>query len=984
MGHRQTHRAGLPGSVGNEIRYPVSRAHEAGAEWLDLVGMGRLGEQPPGALLFHHQAGPEAVGARSKELGADGDVHRSCTRRRPVGRINMAQFRTLVSRFSALFRRRELGQRIDEEIQFHLQMETEENIRRGMDPPDAQAAARSKVGNITYVTEEVYRMNTLSFLEEIARNVRFSLRTLRRNPAFAAAAILTLAIGIGANTAVFSVVNGVLLKPLPYQEAGRLISVQHTAPGAPGMMSASGDLRLSASMFFTYTDHNRSFESIGAWTAATATVTGRGEPEEVRTIIVTKGVLEALGVKPVAGRWLTESDQSPGAARVAMLSYGYWQRRFGGDQAVIGKSLTVSARPAQIVGVMPAGFSVVDTEAELILPFQFNRAQLILPGFFLRSVARLKPGVTLEAASADIARMVPVWMSSWPAPRGGNPRAWEQWRITPALRPLRQDVVGRIEQALWVVMGTMGIVLLIACANVTNLLLVRAEARERELGVGASLVAGWGQIVRQLRVESLALGLLGGLLGAAIAAALLKAVVAIGPASLPRLNEISMDGRTAGFALGVSLAAGLLLGLIPAWQYARPKLGPSLGAGGRLATDSRQKHRGQNVLVVAQVALALALLVCSGLMIRTFQALNRVQPGFTEPEKIQTLRIAIPQALIAEPERVARTQQQIQEKLAALPDVSSVGFASTIPTDGLQSNSDAIEVEGRPLPPGQSPPMRRFKNISPGFLEAMGTRLIVGRSYEWADLLERRPVILISENLAREYWGDPRAALGKRIGYAVNFREVIGVVQDVYDNGVQDVAPATVYWPTFGAEAGGGRNVTFTLRSARTGSEDFLRRVEQAVWSVNANLSVAAVRSMAELHARSMARTSFTLVMLAIAGGMALLLGVVGIYGVISYTVAQRRREVGICLALGAAPSTVSRMFLRRGVILCSAGCVLGLGGAVAMSRLMKSLLFGVTPLDPVTYAVMPVALLAAALAACYFPAKRAAAVDPVETLRAE
>jgi hypothetical protein len=295
-------------------------------------------------------------------------------------------------------------------------------------------------------------------------------------------------------------------------------------------------------------------------------------------------------------------------------------------------------------------------------------------------------------------------------------------------------------------------------------------------------------------------------------------------------------------------------------------------------------------------------------------------------------------------------------------------------------------VEGRPLPPGQTRPMRRFKNISPGFLESMGTRLIVGRSYEWADLLERRPVILISENLAREYWEDPRVALGKRIGYAGNFREVIGVVQDVYDNGVQDVAPAIVYWPMFGANEVTGiyRNVTFTLRSARTGSEEFLSEVEQAVWSMNANLSVAAMQSMAELHARSMARTSFTLVMLAIAGGMALLLGVVGVYGVIAYTVAQRQREIGIRLALGAAPSTVRRMFLRHGVILCAIGCVLGLGGAVALSSLMKSLLFGVTPLDPMTYAVMPVVLLVAALAACYFPAQRAAAVDPVETLRAE
>ncbi|MEI9814440.1 MAG: ABC transporter permease [Acidobacteriota bacterium] len=669
----------------------------------------------------------------------------------------MATFRSLASRFSALLRRRELDRRVDEELQFHLRMQMEENIRRGVRPSDAVAAARSRLGNRTQVTEEVYRMNTNSFLEEIARNIRLSLRSLRKNPGFASAAILTLAIGIGANTAVFSVVNAVLLKPLPYPDADRLISVQHTAPGAAGLTSASGDLRLSASMFFTYADRNRSFDAIGAWTSATATVTGQGEPEEVRTIGVTKGVLEALRVQPAAGRWFADPDQSPGAPRVGMLNYGYWQRRFGGDQLVLGKSITVGAQPMQIVGVMPAGFGVVDTDADLILPFQFNRAQLILPGFFLRSVARLKSGVTVEAASADIARMVPVWMDSWPAPPGVNPHNWERWRITPALRPLRQDVVGHIEQGLWVVMGTIGIVLLIACANVANLLLVRAEARQRELAVRAALGAGWGQIIGQLLVESLVLGLLGGLLGAAIAAALLKAVVAIGPASLPRLNEISVDGQTAGFALGLSLIAGLLLGLIPALQYARPTLALSLRSGDRSATDSRQKHRAQNVLVVGQVALALVLLVCSGLMLRTFQALNNVEPGFTAPEQIQTLRIAIPPALIAEPARVVLAQQQIQEKLAALPGVSSVGFASTIPTDGVPPNWDSIAVEGRPPVPGQPSPMRRYKNISPGFLEAMGTHLIGGRGYTWADLMERRPVILISENLAKEYWGDPRA-----------------------------------------------------------------------------------------------------------------------------------------------------------------------------------------------------------------------------------
>jgi predicted permease len=829
-------------------------------------------------------------------------------------------------------------------------------------------------------------MNTLSFLEGAARNLRYSLRTLRHNPGFAVTAILTLAIGIGANTAVFSVVNSILLKPLPYPQADRLISVQHTAPGAPGLISASGELRLSASMFFTYADHNHTFEAIGAWNPGNTTVTGRGEPEEVRIIGVTTGVLEALRVKPAMGRWLTDADQSTGSEFAGMLSHAYWQRRFGRDPAVIGTTLTVAAQPMRIVGVMPAGFSVAETEAELILPFRFNRAQLMLPGFFLRSVARLKPAVTLESASADLDRLGTVWMDSWPAPPGVNQRNWERWEITPALRPLRQDVVGRIEQGLWVVMGTIGIVLLIACANVANLLLVRAEARQRELAVRMALGAGRNQIAGQLLAESLVLGLLGGLFGTILAAVLLKAVVAIGPASLPRLNEITFDFQTAGFALGISLLAGLLLGLIPALQYARPKLGAALRAGGRSITDSRQKHLTQNTLVVAQIALALVLLVCSGLMIRTFQALNSVQPGYTGMEQIQTFRITIAPGLIAAPDRVIETQRQIQENLVALPGVSSVGFASAVPTDGLPPNWDGVFAEDKPPQPGESRPMRRFKNISPGFLQAMGTRLVAGRSYEWAEILQRRPVILISENLAREYWGDPHAALGKRVGYFGNLHEVIGVVEDVHENGVQDAAPATVYWPALGstAEPSPIRNATFIVRSPRTGSQDFLRQVEQTIWSVNGNLSVAAAQSMAELHNRSMARTSFTLVMLAIAGGMALLLGVIGIYGVIAYTVEQRSREVGIRLALGADPAAVRRMFLRHGVVLCAIGCVVGFAGAMALSRLMKSLLFGVTPQDTVTFLVMPLVLLIAVLFACYFPALRAAAVDPATTLRAD
>jgi predicted permease len=552
---------------------------------------------------------------------------------------------------------------------------------------------------------------------------------------------------------------------------------------------------------------------------------------------------------------------------------------------------------------------------------------------------------------------------------------------------LKQDVVGRIQTGLWLVMGTIGMVLLIACANVANLLLVRADARQRELSVRAALGAGKGRIVCELLLESTMLGVLGGALGIGVAFGVLKLIVAIGPGSLPRLNEIGMDARSYAFAFGISVLAGVLLGLIPAIKYAGPRLGVALRSEGRSMSQSRERHRAQDVLVIAQVALALVLLVCSGLMLRTFQALSNIDPGFTKPETVETMRLAIPPALIPEPERVAQTYQEIAHRIGDIPGVTSVGFASTVPADGLPSNWDSITVEGRPPAPGGFNPMRRFKNMSPGFLETMGTRLVAGRSYEWPDLVNRRPVIVISENLARELFGDGATALGKRIGWFGAFREIIGVAQDVYDNGVQEPAPKIVYWPTFMFASGmpnAMRNVTFTVRSSRTGSAAFLREVDQAVWSVNSSLSIAQVQSMAEIHNRSLSRVSFTLVMLAVAGSMALVLGLIGLYGVLAYTVVQRRHEVGIRMALGAEPASVKRMFVRHGLSLTAIGVIAGLAAAAALSTLMSSLLFGVKRFDPLTYGVTALLLISAACVASYLPARRAAMVDPIETLRSE
>ena len=820
---------------------------------------------------------------------------------------------------------------------------------------------------------------------------RYALRGLRHNPLFTATALLTLAIGIGANTTVFSVINGVLLRPLSYPAADELVALRQLAPGAPGLANFADGLRLSPSMYFTYAEHNRTFQSLGVWFGGTASVTGLAEPEQVRTVLVSDGVLQALGVPPAAGRWLSAADQAPGGPQRAMLSYGYWQRRFGGDRSAIGRSITVDSRPREIVGVMPQGFRIVKAEFDLIVPLAFDRGQLILAGFGYQGIGRLKPGATIAQANADMARMLPIWMDSWSNGAGTNPRFYETWRITPAVRPLKQEVVGNVAEVLWVVMATIGLVMLMACANVTNLLLARAEARQQELAIRAALGAGRGAIFQSLITESVWLGFLGGALGLALAYGGLRVLAAIGPANLPRLNEISIDPVALAFTLVLSLFSGLLAGSMPAVKYAGPKISLALRSAGRTASASRERHRARHFLVIAQVAMALVLLVSSGLMIRTFQALRNVEPGFAHAEHLQTMRIFIPELLVPKPEQVTRMQNDIVDKLAAIPGVASAAFATVMPMEGMEPNWDEIFVEGRP-DPGGNPPLRLFKNVSPGFFHTAGTRIVSGRELTWTEVYGHRPVALVSENLARELWGTPAAALGKRIR---EFRrqpwwEVIGVVQDVHENGVQEKAPPIVYWPTmmenlFGpGPLGARRMVTFAVRSDRVGTESFLNQVRQAIWSINASLPLASVRTMQEIYDQSMAHTSFTLVMLAIAGGMALVLGVVGIYGVISYAVSQRRREIGIRLALGAQPAELKRMFLLHSLAVTAIGVLIGLGAAMALTRVMSSLLFGVDALDPLTYMAVLVVLAAVALLASYLPARRASAVDPVEALRAE
>jgi predicted permease len=899
------------------------------------------------------------------------------------------------------FQRAQSDRERSEEIESYLRIETDDNVARGLPYDEARAAALRKLGNPTWIREEIYRMNTITFLDSLAGDLRYALRMLARSPMFTTAALLTLAIGIGANAAVFSVLNSVLLRPLRYPNADQLVALHQDAPGAAGLANSTDGLNLSASMYFTYAEQNRTFQALGVWTAGTANVTGLAEPEQVRAVFVSDGVLQALGVAPAAGRWLLAADQIPqgpeplsfsGLSSTVMLSYGYWQRHFGGDRSVLGRNLTVDSRPRQIVGVMPRNFRIIKTEPDLILPLALDRGRAILAGFAYLGIGRLKPGVTLAQANADLARLLPVWMDTWSNGPNTNGRWYENWKIRPTLRPLKQQAIGSVGDVLWVVMGTIALVLLIACANVTNLLLVRAESRQHELALRAALGAGVIRIARSLLVESILLGLMGGVLGVILAYAGLRLLVAIGPADLPRLNEVSMDARTFGFTLALSVLSGLCLGMVPAFKYAGGRISAALQSAGRTASVSRERHRARNLLVVAQVALALVLLVSAGLMIRSAQALRNVEPGFTGAEHLQTVRIAIPSSLIPDPELVTRTQNDLADQLSAIPGVTSVGFSIEAPMETYSPNWDNVFAEGKEYPGGIAP-LRRFENISPGFFHTTGARLVAGREFTWTDIYGLRPMVMISENLAREFWGTPSAAVGKRLRQfpGMPWHEVIGVVQDVRQNGIQEKAPEIVYWPTLvrnyfapNGDLMAMRGVTFVIRSGRASTDSFLVQVRQAVWSVDPSLPLASVRTVRDIYEESLATTSFTLVMLGIAGAMALALGLIGVYGVISYAVSQRTREIGIRVALGAQPGALSRLFVRHGVALAGAGTVIGLAAAAGLTRLMKSVLFGISPVDPLTYAVVPVVLVAATVLASYLPARRAAAVDPVRTLRAE
>ena len=822
-------------------------------------------------------------------------------------------------------------------------------------------------------------MNTFS------SQLRQIVRRLWRAPVFTIITLITLAAGVGANIAVFSVIEGVLLKPLPYPHPESLVGIWHTAPGLN-----LDEVNMAPSNYFIYREQNRTFQDIGIYQGDSVSVTGHGNPEQVQALDVTDGVLPVLGLPPVLGRWFNHTDDIPSGPDTVMLSYEYWQKRFGSDPSIVGQSIRVDGKARQVIGVMPKEFRFLDWEQpSLFLPLRLDRSKTLLGQFSYEGVGRLRPGVTMQEANADVARMWPIAMESFPPPPGFSIDLFKKARLGPKVRPLSIDVIGDVGKLLWVLMGSIGVVLLIACANVANLLLVRAEGRHHELAVCSALGASPWRIAKQFLLESAVLGALGSALGLVLAWGALRLLVALGPAGLPRLHDIGIDLNVLVFTLGVALFCSLLFGSIPALRYAGARVGTGLRES-RTTSQGRERHRTRNTLVIIQVSLAFVLLICSGLMIRTFRALIHVDAGYDTAAKIQTVRLGIPEADVPKDDDVLRMQQAIVRKIETIPGVESVSFGGSVPMDG-NGWHDPVYAEDRSYAGSAMPPLREFIFGAPGYLKTLGIPLVAGRDFTWDETFQKLPVGIVSENFAREYWGSAQNALGKhiRVSSKDDWREIVGVIGDVHSDGMSKEAPTVAYWPTSVAHFESNlvtirRFVVFTIRTPRAGSESLMKDVRQAVWSVDANLPLTSIHTQDYYFQKSISRTSFTLVMLLIAASIALLLGIVGLYGVIAYSASQRTREIGIRIALGAQRNSITAMFVRQGLVLAGSGIVCGLLLAFVATQFLKSLLFQVNPADPLTYLLACIALCGAATLASYLPSRRTAAVNPVDALRGE
>jgi len=824
-------------------------------------------------------------------------------------------------------------------------------------------------------------------MDSILREVRQLSRRLARSPSFTLVALFTLALGIGVNTAIFAVVNSVLIRPLPYPAQDELVVPHFTAPGM-----GIREVPYSEAAYLINAEESRVFDQIGVYRQTALNLTGGTEPERVSAIEATHEVLSILGAVPGLGRLTVLEDDLPGSPEVAVLSYGLWQRRFGGDPSAVGRTMEVNGVSREVVGVLPESFRFLTREADLFFPTRFDRADPDEGSFNYTGIARVRSGISGAAVRADMERLIALWPERY---NGLITKAMlDQTGMAPNVIPLKKQVTGDVSRALWILMAAVGLVLLIACSNVANLFLVRAEGRQREVAVRTAMGASARDLVRHFLAESFSLGILGGTAGLFLAWAGTHALVRFGPESLPRLHEIGLDLASLGFTLGASLLAGLIFGLFPVLKYRKPDMNAGLKEGGRGGSLGRERHRARNTLVVFQVALALVLLVGSGLLLRSFQALRAVDPGF-DPRGVLTFRLTLPPSAYPSSDSRMAFHGQLLETVGDLPGVVSGGAADNIPMGGGLSNSGTW-FEDFPTLPDQVPDVIETSRVTAGYLETLRVGLLEGRTLTTFDARDRADVVVVNRALAEKYWPG-QSPLGKRLTQDLDldsgasadtrWKTVVGVVENVRSLAMELEPNPALFFPVVEAvdeeESRTPQSMAYVIRTSGEPTT-LLPAVRQAVWDMDPNLPIAGIRTMESVVRDSMARMAFTMVLLGIAALVALLLGTVGIYGVISYVVTQRTREMGIRLALGAEGVAVTGMVLRQGAVLAGIGIAIGMGGALGLTRLMAALLFGVSATDPVTFLGVPPVLAGVALLASWFPARRAALTDPVEALRAE
>jgi predicted permease len=882
--------------------------------------------------------------------------------------MRVRKLRALVVRLAGLPGRGRRDRETAEELESHLLMEIDYNVRAGMSPREARRRALVKLGGAAQALEECRRRRGFPVIEDFWKDLQYGARKLRKSPGFALVAVMTLALGIGANTAIFSVVNAVLLRPLPFDRPEQLVRVFGTRASRSSFSRPHSYLN-----FADMRAQNQTFDALAAYTGAGAALSGADAPEQITGVVSSGDIFRVLGTKPLLGRLLEPGDERPGGSNAVVISHGLWQRSFGGDPQIVGRLIKLDGREREVVGVTPADFNFefVAGASDFWMPIDPAEGPYKSRGsIFLDVIGRLKPAASVEQARADLVGVAAGLEQQYQDADAG---------IGVRLAPAQEELVGDVRPTLLVLLGAVGFVLLIACANVANLTLARSAGRHREIAVRAALGAWRGRIMRQLLTESVLLACAGGALGLLFALWGVKLLSAFVPENVPRFGEATIDLRVLGFTLAASLLTGLLFGIAPAVQSSRFDLNESLKEGGRTGTDGRGRRRVRSALIVAEVALSLVLLVGAGLLMKSFVKLRNTDPGF-DAENTLTASLSLASVRYDTDEKMADFYRRLVERVSEMPGVESVGAVTPLP---LSENgySFSFSVVGQPpLPPGQGQ-SASARMVTPGYFRAQGIPLREGRVFDDADKAGAPDVIIVNEAFARRYLPGAEP-LGQRLSLGLNKieGEVVGVVGDI--RGVRLATPAA---PEYYVPEATVAFSDMTLVIRTTGDPASLTpALRQAVAEMDKDQPLYDVRTMDSLVARSVARQRFSMTLIGVFAALAVLLAAVGIFSVMSFLVAQRTHEIGVRMALGAQRRDILSMVVRQGVGLTLLGVAVGLASALALTRLMSGLLYEVSATDPVVYGSITVLLAAVALAACYVPARRATKVDPLIALRYE